>query len=65
MVRVVLGEIMAGCMEAELVQGDERSADGSFVEANARKETRRHHRCAHLVLPFAGRVSFARLPPIA
>ena len=56
---------MAGCMEAELVQGDERSADGSFVEANARKETRRHHRCAHLVLPFAGRVSFARLPPIA
>ena len=33
-------EIVAHCLEAGLVQGDNLSVDGSFVEANASKETR-------------------------
>jgi transposase len=33
-------EIVARCLEAGLVQGDNLSVDGSFVEANASKETR-------------------------
>jgi transposase len=33
-------EIVARCLEAGLVQGDNLSVDGSFVEANARKESR-------------------------
>jgi transposase len=33
-------EIVAGCLKAGLVQGDNLSVDGSFVEANASKESR-------------------------
>jgi transposase len=33
-------EIVARCLEAGLVQGDNLSVDGSFVEANASKESR-------------------------
>src|SRR2546423_6408186 len=33
-------EIVARCLEAGLVQGDNLSVDGSFVEANANKESR-------------------------
>src|SRR6478735_12460418 len=33
-------EIVAHCLEAGLVQGDNLSVDGSFVEANASKESR-------------------------
>jgi transposase len=33
-------EIVARCLEAGLVQGDNLSVDGSFVEANAAKESR-------------------------
>src|SRR6266568_3446460 len=33
-------EMVARCMEAGLVRGDNLSVDGSFVEANASKETR-------------------------
>ena len=33
-------EIVAGCLEAGLVEGDNLSVDGSFVEANANKESR-------------------------
>jgi len=33
-------EIVARCLEARLVQGDDLSVDGSFVEANASKESR-------------------------
>jgi hypothetical protein len=33
-------EIVARCLEAGLVRGDDLSVDGSFVEANASKESR-------------------------
>ena len=33
-------EIVARCLKAGLVQGDNLSVDGSFVEANASKESR-------------------------
>jgi transposase len=33
-------EVVARCLEAGLVQGDDLSVDGSFVEANASKESR-------------------------
>jgi transposase len=33
-------EIVAGCLKAGLVRGDNLSVDGSFVEANASKESR-------------------------
>src|SRR5438552_3740058 len=36
----VFEEIVARCLEAGLVQGDNLSVDGSFVEANASKESR-------------------------
>src|SRR5450432_1833268 len=36
----LLEEIVARCLEAGLVQGDNLSVDGSFVEANASKESR-------------------------
>ena len=39
-------EIVARCLEARLVQGDDLSVDGSFVEANASKESRIP--CEHL-----------------
>ena len=35
-------EIVARCLEAGLVRGDDLSVDGSFVEANASKESRIH-----------------------
>jgi uncharacterized protein YdeI (YjbR/CyaY-like superfamily) len=34
---------VARCLEAGLVQGDTLSVDGSFVEANASKESRIPH----------------------
>src|SRR5271156_6260059 len=36
----LLEEIVARCLEAGLVRGDELSVDGSFVKANASKESR-------------------------
>jgi transposase len=36
----VFEEIVAHCLEAGLVEGDNLSVDGSFVEANASKESR-------------------------
>src|SRR5208337_1310652 len=36
----LLEEIVARCLEAGLVQGENLSVDGSFVEANANKESR-------------------------
>jgi transposase len=36
----VFKEIVARCLEAGLVEGDNLSVDGSFVEANASKESR-------------------------
>src|ERR1700676_4238804 len=33
-------EVVARCLEAGLVQGDDLSVDGSFIEANASKESR-------------------------
>jgi hypothetical protein len=35
-----LEPIVAGCLEVGLVRGDHLSVDGSFVEANANKESR-------------------------
>jgi hypothetical protein len=32
-------EIMARCLDAGLVRGDNLSVDGSFIEANANKES--------------------------
>jgi len=39
-VRAVVWEIVARCLEAGLVQGDNVSVDGSFVEANANTGSR-------------------------
>ena len=36
----LFAEIVARCLEAGLVQGDNLSVDGSFVEANAGKQSR-------------------------
>ena len=38
--RQLFEEVVARCMEAGLVKGDHLSVDGSFIEANAAKESR-------------------------